>query len=184
MKKSNLVVTIIVILAILAGGGYMLLHKSSKPSGSTGGTSSKTTTAPAVNNAVLKTKTDATVGQYLTDPSGKALYTYASDTSGVSNCTGSCLANWPAYAPSNMPVATTLPTDVAVITRSDGKLQYTYQGMPLYYFTADSNGQVTGDGVENFKAARPAAASSSATPSNTDSSSSDDSGSPGNGYSY
>ena len=49
----------------------------------------------------------------------------------------------------------TLPANVTVITRSDGGKQYAYKGMPLYTFTSDGNGQVTGDGVENFHIAKP-----------------------------
>jgi predicted lipoprotein with Yx(FWY)xxD motif len=160
MNKS--IVGVIIALIVVVGGGYAIFHKSSKPE-STASTTSKSSTksnAPAVNNAVLITKTDSAVGQYLADPSGKALYTYDKDASGISNCTGSCLASWPAYVDKG--ATTGLPAGVGTIKRSDnGQVQYTYNGMPLYYFVSDSTGQVTGDSVENFSVAKPAAASSS-----------------------
>lgn len=185
MKKNKLIIIAIVII-ILAGGGYAIFHKSSKPaSKSTSGTSKSASqgNAPAVDNAVLVTKTDASIGQYLADPGGKALYTYNGDSSGVSNCTGSCLANWPAYVDKGS--TTDLPAGVSTIKRTDnGQVQYTYNGMPLYYFISDSAGQVTGDGVENFKVAKPAASSSSGSTSPSSSSSSPSSSSSSSSPSY
>lgn len=157
MKKSSMLIGVIVVLVVLVGG-YAILHKSSKTT-STGSSGSQGQVAP-VNNAVLTTKTSSSLGQYLADPSGKALYTYGGDSSGVSNCTGSCLSSWPAYVATGS--TANLPPGVSTIKRSDnGQMQYTYNGMPLYYFVSDSQGQVTGNGVSNFSVAKPAAASSS-----------------------
>jgi predicted lipoprotein with Yx(FWY)xxD motif len=165
MKKS-MVVGIVVAVIVVAGGAYALFHKSSKPASNSTASSSQSSNAPAVNNAVLITKTDSTVGQYLAEPSGQALYTFASDTSGVSNCTGSCLAQWPAYQDKGS--TTGLPTGVSTIKRTDnGQTQYTYNGMPLYTFVSDQPGQVTGDGVQNFSVAKPAASSSSSSSQST-----------------
>lgn len=182
-KNSSLIIGVIVVIVVIVGG-YMLLHKSNT---TTTNNSASQNNAPAVNNAVLITKTDSKVGQYLADPSGKALYTYASDSAGVSKCTGSCLANWPAYQDKG--ATTGLPAGVGTIKRSDnGQTQYTYQGMPLYYFTGDSAGQVTGNGVESFSVAKPAAASSSQSSSTPSSSSSPaqstQSNSNSSGYNY
>lgn len=155
MKRTLVAVIVIIVLAV---GGYAIFHNSGDNNStqtSSSSSSSKSTT-PDVNNAVLITKTDSKLGKYLADPSGKALYTYNADSKGVSNCTGSCLANWPAYVDSGS--TTNLPAGVGTIKRTDnGQLQYTYNGQPLYYFASDGNNQVTGDGVENFKVARPAA---------------------------
>jgi predicted lipoprotein with Yx(FWY)xxD motif len=101
---------------------------------------------------IITTKTDSKKGQYLADSKGMALYTYGADTSGVSNCTGSCLAAWPVYEATS---TDNLPANVTVVTRSDGTKQYAYKGMPLYYYTGDSAGQINGDGIENFHVAKP-----------------------------
>lgn len=107
----------------------------------------------APTSSIITTKTDSKLGQYLADSKGKALYTYGADTTGVSNCTGSCLATWPIYEATN---TTDLPANVTVITRSDGTKQYAYKGMPLYYYTGDTSAsQVTGDGVNDFHVAKP-----------------------------
>lgn len=174
MNKNTKVIIGAVVVIVIVVAGFMLFHKSNKTPATTAKNSSsqnQNNNAPAVNNAVLTTKTDSSLGQYLADPSGKPLYTYNADSSGKSNCTGSCLANWPAYQATGS--TTNLPSGVAVITRADNsQKQYTYNGMPLYYFTADTNGQPTGNGVENFAIAKPAAATSSSSTSSSSSSSS------------
>jgi predicted lipoprotein with Yx(FWY)xxD motif len=149
----KLIIGIIVVL-VIAGGAYAIFHKSPKPKSSNTSSSSTQNTA-ATNTAVLITKTNSSVGQYLADPSDKTLYTYNSDSTGVSNCSGLCLRAWPAYVDKGS--TTNLPAGVSTIKRTDnGEIQYTYKGMPLYYFAGDSGpGQVTGNGVENFSVAKP-----------------------------
>jgi len=151
----------IVALAVIAGGAFALTRKSSNTNTNTttpNNTSSETPSTSSGNQTqasggeIITTKTDASVGQYLADGSGKTLYTYGKDASGVSNCSGSCLAAWPIYEASD---GATLPANVTIITRSNGKKQYAYKGMPLYYFTSDSVGKVTGDGVALFHVAKP-----------------------------
>jgi predicted lipoprotein with Yx(FWY)xxD motif len=116
--------------------------------------SNKTNTnTQSTASQVVVTKTDSKGSQYLADGNDKTLYTYGADTSGVSNCTGACLAAWPIYKATS---ATSLPANVSIITRSDGGTQYAYKGMPLYYYTGDiAAGQTTGDGVNNFSLAKP-----------------------------
>ena len=160
-KNSAMVIGIIVVLVVLVGG-YAILNKSNK---TTGNSSNKSSVA-AVNNSVFTTKSNSSIGQYLVAANGMALYTYGGDSSGVSNVSGSLLASWPAYVDTGP--TTNLPAGVSTIKRTDnGQTQYTYNGMPLYFFTSDSTGQVTGDGVSNFSVAKPAAASSSAQPATT-----------------
>lgn len=183
MKKSNAVIAIIIVI-VLVVGGYLIFHKSPKSTTTTSKSSTSSNT-PAVNNAVVITRTDASLGQYLADPSGAALYTYGADTSGVSNCTGSCLADWPAYLDTGS--TNNLPAGISTFKRSDnGQTQYAYNGMPLYTFISDTKGHVTGNGVSNFKVAKPVATSSSSsstTPSSSSTGSSSSSSS-SSGYPY
>jgi predicted lipoprotein with Yx(FWY)xxD motif len=166
------IAAIVVVIIILVAGGFALFHNSNNDNNSTKTSTSSAnaskSTVPAVNNAVLITKTDSKLGQYLADPSGKALYNYNADSNGVSNCSGSCLSNWPAYVDKGS--TTNLPAGVGVIKRSDnGQMQYTFNGKPLYYFTSDGSGQVTGDGVENFSVAKPATPNTSSSSSSSSS---------------
>lgn len=102
---------------------------------------------------IITTKTDAKYGQYLAGSKGLPLYTYGGDTSGKSNCSGSCLTDWPIYSATSAPA--TLPANVTVVKRADGGSQYAYKGLPLYTFSGDSAGNVTGDGVSDFHLAKP-----------------------------
>ncbi|HEV2403453.1 MAG TPA: hypothetical protein VGS08_04595 [Candidatus Saccharimonadales bacterium] len=157
--KKNKAIIIVIVFVLLAVGGYALLHASKK------NTVTSTQTG-AVNNTVLVTKTSASLGQYLATPGGQALYTSGGDSQGVSNCSGTCLASWPAYQDKG--VTTGLPTGVGTIQRKDnGQIQYTYNGLPLYTFTGDSDGQVTGNGVSNFSVVKPIAANSNSTSSSS-----------------
>ncbi|HSX47384.1 MAG TPA: hypothetical protein VLF63_01275 [Patescibacteria group bacterium] len=159
---NRTVLFIICAVIILGGGAYLIFHKSSKPT--------LTNSSSSVNNSVIVTKSSSNFGNYLADPSGKTLYIYNGDNSGVSNCSGSCLSNWPPYVASSG--VGNLPSGVSTIKRNDsGQLQYSYNGMPLYYFKNDSTGQVSGNGVDNFSLAKPSASTSTQPSTNSPSTS-------------
>ncbi len=88
---------------------------------------------------------------YLVDGMGKTLYKFASDKPGVSNCSGACSNNWPAFYAENIVAPSTLNTsDFGVITNSAGTEQTTYKQMPLYYFVNDTRrGDTNGQGKNN-----------------------------------
>jgi predicted lipoprotein with Yx(FWY)xxD motif len=95
------------------------------------------------------------VGSYLADANGLTLYVFSGDTAnaGTSACNGGCSGPWPpAAAPSDSPAAPDgLMGVLGTITRQDGSSQLTYNGMPLYRFSADSSaGQVKGQGITAF----------------------------------
>ena len=145
----------VVVAAIII---FALVHKSNNStptasSSNTGTPNSSTSTKSSTSSNIVTIKTDPSAGQFLADGNGKPLYTYGSDTSGVSNCTGSCLESWPIYGPVSTPAS--LPANVTIISRSDGKVQYAYKGMPLYYFSGDSSSTPTGNGVGGFSLAKP-----------------------------
>ncbi len=82
--------------------------------------------------------------RYLTDSKSMALYTFDKDSKGQSNCTKGCLQKWPAFYTDLQ----TLPKgfnkkDFGAIKRSDGTMQTTYRGMPLYYFFKDTKPKQT-----------------------------------------
>jgi predicted lipoprotein with Yx(FWY)xxD motif len=183
MKNQGLWIGGVAVLAIAVVVGIILAgnHKSSTPSSNT---KSTTTSGQPTSADIIRTLSKSDGTQYLADAKNMPLYTYAADTSGKSNCTGSCLTSWPIYSAANAP--STLPAGVSVITRSDGSKQYAFNGMPLYTFTGDSAGKVTGDGVDNFNLTKPAAAApASSAPTNSAPSSSNSSNSNNsNPYNY
>jgi len=79
----------------------------------------------------------------LTSKDGRTLYTFDKDQPGTSNCSGGCIAAWPAFTVANAALA---GGDFSIITRADGVKQWAFKGMPLYFFAADAKpGDVNGD---------------------------------------
>jgi predicted lipoprotein with Yx(FWY)xxD motif len=114
------------------------------------------------------------LGTFLTGPNGKTLYTHAGDSMNTSTCTGECLTAWPALtvASGQQPTAGSGVTGtLGTFSRSDGGLQVTYNGLPLYYWQGDTKaGDTTGQGVNGFTVAL-VAGSASGTPAASASSS-------------
>ena len=98
------------------------------------------------------TTTTGGPGTFLTDADGRTLYLFTNDAPDVSNCTGDCLAAWPALLTDGGPVAGP-GVDGALLgttTRDDGSTQVTYAGWPLYLFAGDAApGDIEGQGVND-----------------------------------
>ncbi len=123
--------------ALLAAG----CGGSSPGSGGTSGTSS----GPASSGSAVKTTTISGV-TVLTNAKGFTLYWFVPDTSTKSNCNGSCAQTWPVPGPATAGAGVT--GKLGTITRSDGSTQATYDGHPLYTYTADTApGQANGNGI-------------------------------------
>jgi len=155
----------IIVIVVLAGAWYWW---STQGASSAPANSSATTTAqpgaasPAQagsssgensvsQNLALGLNSDARLGQYLIASNGMTVYTYAKDSAGKSNCTGTCAVNWPPYT---VPAGTTLNLQAGVtgaistITRAGGSTQVTYNGRPLYFYAKDTKpGDTTGQGI-------------------------------------
>jgi predicted lipoprotein with Yx(FWY)xxD motif len=93
---------------------------------------------------------DTAFGSVLVDAAGLTLYLFTNDEPGVSNCYGGCASNWPPLLVDMDPHAGEgIQTDfLGTTTRTDGSVQVTYGGWPLYYFITDSSpGDTNGQGV-------------------------------------
>ncbi len=104
--------------------------------------------------------TDADGRPYLAGPDGMTLYTIVSDRPGIGECRRGCAENWPPLVVGYAPVAAAgLTGETGNIRRTppDRRLQVTYEGRPLYYWSRDrSVGDTTGDGIGDiWSVARP-----------------------------
>ncbi len=94
------------------------------------------------------------LGQILVGSNGLTLYELSVDTPGVSKCSGACLTAWPplTVASGTQPTAGMGVTGkLGTITRSDGTVQVTINGLPLYYFVKDTTpGEANGQGITAF----------------------------------
>jgi predicted lipoprotein with Yx(FWY)xxD motif len=96
--------------------------------------------SPALAEMVVETN------GILTDSKGMTLYTFDMDKDGMSACYDECAVNWP---PLLADEGATAEGDFGLTERTDGTMQWTYQGMPLYLWVKDTKpGDTTGDGVK------------------------------------
>lgn len=140
---AGLAAIALVVTACGSSGGSVAAGSGAASSGASPATSSS---AAAAAGGALST---ATIGgtAVLTNSAGLTLYWFVPDTSTTSKCTGSCATYWPPVkgpATAGSGVTGTLST----ITRSDGSVQATYDGHPLYTYAADTApGQAKGNGL-------------------------------------
>jgi predicted lipoprotein with Yx(FWY)xxD motif len=86
----------------------------------------------------------------LVDADGNALYTSDQEAGGVVRCTAGCLEFWePLTVEGGQPTGNVNGGMLGVLTRPDGTTQVTFNGDPVYRFTEDQSGSVTGDGLED-----------------------------------
>jgi predicted lipoprotein with Yx(FWY)xxD motif len=93
------------------------------------------------------------LGRILVDSKGITLYDFPPDRGTRSVCYGACAALWPPLITNGKPVAGSgvKASLLGTTRRSDGKLEVTYDGHPLYYFVSDRKpGQTTGQGLNQF----------------------------------
>ncbi len=131
------------ILAVTAAAALVLTACGGSDSGdSTGGT------APAAGaDATVTSKDVDGVGRVLVDPTGHALYAADQETDGAVLCVDACTSIWrPLAAGAAMPSGTDGVGTLGVVARPDGTKQVTVAGRPLYTFTQEGPGQVTGNG--------------------------------------
>jgi predicted lipoprotein with Yx(FWY)xxD motif len=95
------------------------------------------------------------LGKILVDSKGLTLYLFAADTGTSSTCSGACAAAWPPLTTKGKPTAGTgvKASLLGTTKRSDGTLEVTYAGHPLYYYAGDTAaGQTTGQALPQFGA--------------------------------
>ena len=119
---------------------------SSPPSGLT--TSNPPAAAPT-STSTSGTSTDMAAGiktatangrVVLIDAQGFTLYWYMPDTPASSTCNGSCATAWPPLIGTpSFASGVSLTGKLGTVKRSDGQLQATYEGHPLYLFKADTS---------------------------------------------
>ena len=144
-KIPNRLRMLLAVLAVAAGSAILAACSSSGTSSTSGSGSTGTSSPAAATTGSLKT---ATIGgaTVLTSAKGFTLYSFAPDTPTKSNCNGACAQNWP---PVKGPATASGVTGTfGTIKRSDGSVQATFDGHPLYAFVGDTApGQAKGNGL-------------------------------------
>jgi predicted lipoprotein with Yx(FWY)xxD motif len=92
-------------------------------------------------------------GKILFDGRRRAIYAFTRDGRGRSRCYGACASAWPPFLVTRRPVAGTGVRRALIGTRrrSDGRLQVTYAGRPLYFYVGDRRpGQVLCQNADEY----------------------------------
>jgi predicted lipoprotein with Yx(FWY)xxD motif len=137
-------------LAALAIASALVLAACGS-SGSSG-TSTSTASSSPRPASIVATKTTS-LGTFLVDAKGRALYLWDADHGSKSTCSGACAQAWPPLTTTTTPKASgaAKASLLGTTTRADGSREVTYAGHPLYYYEGDSMpGQTTGQGSDSF----------------------------------
>jgi predicted lipoprotein with Yx(FWY)xxD motif len=120
---------------------------------SPGPSSASPAPSAAAAGTTIAVANDAKLGNILVDGSGKTVYLFVADKGTTSTCYTSCATVWPPVLTTGAPQAGSgaQASLLGTTTRTDGKVQVTYAGHPLYYFIQDKKaGDTTGQGVNGF----------------------------------
>ena len=143
--------------------------------GESQGDSETSSTASAADAASIKTGADASAspaktkhrarakgpivqvvssqyGPVVADGRGEAFYLFAGEKSSRSRCYGACAQRWPPVLANGIPRAGPGGHSrlLGTTRRTDGKVQLTYAGHPMYYYAGDAPGRILCQGVNEF----------------------------------
>ncbi|HEU4735754.1 MAG TPA: hypothetical protein VFS48_01850 [Solirubrobacterales bacterium] len=107
--------------------------------------------ASAAKGRLIKT-VGSEYGQVVADGKGEAFYVFGKESSAKSKCYGACAAAWPPVLTKGKPRAGKgiKASLLGTTKRTNGKLQVTYDGQPLYYYVDDTPGNILCQNVSEF----------------------------------
>jgi predicted lipoprotein with Yx(FWY)xxD motif len=143
--------------AMMETSGSMTAHPESSTmtedsrhpaSDATNAESPPAATTPGINI----TTAGSEYGQVLFDGTGQAIYLFDKETTAVPGCYGGCAAAWPPVLTDGPPAAGTgtMADLLGTTARTDGSIQVTYAGHPLYYYAHEGKNVVTCHNVSEF----------------------------------
>jgi predicted lipoprotein with Yx(FWY)xxD motif len=95
---------------------------------------------------------DSDYGRVIADGKGEAFYLFDKESTKKPQCYGPCAQAWPPVLTKGEPKAGkgVKQSLLGTTRRSNGKLQVTYAGQPLYYYVDDSPGTILCHDVAEF----------------------------------
>jgi predicted lipoprotein with Yx(FWY)xxD motif len=105
--------------------------------------------------AVVSVANNPKLGKIIVTSKGLTLYDFHKDKGTKSSCFGACAKVWPPLTTSGAPKADggAQASKLGTTKRSDGTMQVTYAGHPLYTYVSDKKpGDVTGNDFSSFGA--------------------------------
>lgn len=101
--------------------------------------------ASAVFSGFVATAAVVHGASLLTGANGMTLYVFDKDAGGKPSCYATCATHWPPYMAMK---DAKMQSGWTEVTRKDGKMQWAYDGKPVYFFAGDKKkGDKMGDGM-------------------------------------
>lgn len=96
--------------------------------------------APSDGSTTIDVGTVEPYGDVLVDEAQLTLYVFTADSGGTSACADTCADNWPPVVSGGAPIAAGAVRAglLTTVERTDGTLQASYDGRPLYRYSGDS----------------------------------------------
>jgi predicted lipoprotein with Yx(FWY)xxD motif len=147
------------LLLAACGGQTTSTGATASPSASPSPTPTPTPSPTPAAAPVVLAQSVGTMGTILVAASNShTVYTFDSDTPGVSKCSGGCATTWPPLTIASGTTPTGGPGvtgHLGTITRADGSLQVTYKGLPLYFFHSDTTAGDTKGNYTGWRLVKP-----------------------------
>jgi predicted lipoprotein with Yx(FWY)xxD motif len=103
-----------------------------------------TSTEPPPSTGAVVTTGDSEFGVMLFDDRGQAMYLFDREGTSTPDCYDECAAAWPPVLTDGAPRAggAADPALLGTTQRTDGSVQVTYAGHPLYFYANEEPGEV------------------------------------------
>jgi predicted lipoprotein with Yx(FWY)xxD motif len=116
-------------------------------------TEAATAVIPVTGTGILNVMEDTSGVMFLGNEAGKAVYINNNDTFDTSTCYDACAQEWPPVLSANGDTSAVGDgvdaAKVGTLTRTDGSVQLTYNGWPLYTYAVDTqSGDMLGQGMD------------------------------------
>jgi predicted lipoprotein with Yx(FWY)xxD motif len=158
IRSIGIAAALIAVLAVAGCGSSSDSSSSGGAYGGKGGASSKPASTTASSGggggaAVVSVASNPKLGQIIVDTKGFTLYDFHKDKGTKSSCYGACAGVWPPLTSEGTPQAKggAAASQLGTTKRSDGTVQVTYAGHPLYTYTADTKpGEANGNDFSSY----------------------------------
>jgi len=148
MRKTVFTATAPIVAALVIAG-------CGGSGGGEGGGYAKAPASKAAGTGPTVALAPSKFGNILVDGHGRTLYDFVADKTTASTCYGACASLWPPLTVSGTPTAGSQirASLLSTTKRTDGTIEVTYNGHPLYYFVSDTKpGDTTGQDINQFGA--------------------------------
>jgi len=157
MKKSPIPLAVIALVAALsiAGCGGDGDDASSGAGGNGQGSAAANEPPASGRPTIVSSASVSELGEVIVDSEGFTLYDFHKDTGGSPSCYDACAETWPPLLADGDLQASegAEESQLGIVNRTDGTVQVTYAGYPVYTYTGDEEaGEANGHDIDSFGA--------------------------------